>query len=191
MSEGFVIYKVATHDREADGAEIKDVYVGNLVEIIDHDIQHIHDGQSFSVADTVAANTTTVKWMVLTPSATVYSHFVFTLTCTGEATFLVTEGANRTAGTSLNALNRRRTGSVPTALTTVSRTPTGGTTDGAITLFSMRNGITGQAGRSLETGNARATNEWVLAPETKYIISITTYADVYVSILLDWVEAVE
>lgn len=147
----------------------------------------IHEGHSYTVSDTVASSTNTTKWMISTPPGTTYDHLVFTLTCTGEALFKVTGEADRVGGTPLSVVNRRRVGTPEVSSTNVTRLPTGGTTDGATTLFSMRNGITGTGGKSVETAQARATSEWILKPATKYIISITTYVnDVYVTCILDW-----
>lgn len=148
----------------------------------------IHNGDSFSVADTISTDTETVKWQITTPNTTRYAHFIFMLSCTGEATFTVTEGSDRTDGTVLDTVNRRRVGVPTVATVTVTRTPTGGTTDGAITLFSMRSGLTNVASRNIETGIARAIDEWILKPNTKYIVSITTYSASYVTALLNWYE---
>jgi hypothetical protein len=158
---------------------------------IEYEHHEIHGGRSFTVSDTVVADTTTVKWMIVTPDTLRYSHLIFTLTCTGEALYLVTEGADRNPGVALTVVNRRRTGTPNAAGTTVSRTPVGGATDGAVTLFSMRNGITNVASKNIEGGEARATNEWILAPNTKYIVSITTYAAVYATCVLDWYENID
>lgn len=155
---------------------------------IDSTLYEVHKGNSFTVADTVVCNTTTVKWQITTPDSTKYSHLVFQLASTGEATFLVTEGSDRTDGTALPEVNRNRVPPITTAATIVSRTPTGGTTDGAVVLFSMRNGITDVASKNIEGSNARATNKWILAPDTKYVVSITTYADVYATLIVDWYE---
>jgi len=151
----------------------------------------IHNGKSFSVSDTVACDTNTCKWQITTPNTEIYSHLLFYLSCTGEATFLVTGGSDRVDGTALNEVNRRRVGTPATAGTIVTRTPTDGTTDGAVVLFNMRNGNTGVAGKSVEAGSGAATNEWILKPNTKYVISITTYASVYVSCKLDWYEVAD
>ena len=155
---------------------------------IDYEHHEIHAGSSFTVSDTQACNTTTLKWMVVTPDSTKYAHMLFELSSTGEATYLVTEGADRVAGTNLPAVNRRRVGTPPSSTVTVSRTPTDGTTDGATILYSRRSGITSVASKNVEGGFARGVHEWVLKPNTKYIVSITTYAEVYVSLLLDWYE---
>ena len=160
----------------------------NALNTIEYEHHEIHSGSSFTVADTIVCDTTTVKWLVTTPDTTKYAHLLFELSCTGEATYLVTEGADRTTGAALSAVNRRRVGTLKEATTTVLRGATGGTTDGATVLFSMRNGITNIAGKNIEVGAVRATNEWVLAPNTKYVVSVTTYAAVYVTCLLDWYE---
>lgn len=157
------------------------------------DISHhkIHEGDSFSVCDTVACDTATVKWMFQTPNTIRYSHLVFNLSCTGEATYLVTGDADRTTGTILTAVNRRRVGTPKLATPIVSRTPVGGTTDGLTILFSKRAGITGVGSKPIEGSSARADNEWILKQNTKYIISIKTYAAVYVTCQLDWYELTE
>jgi len=129
--------------------------------------------------------------MINTPNSNVYSHLVFNLSCTGEATYLVTEGSDRNAGTSLNTLNRRRIGIPNVSTITVSRTPVGGSTDGVIIIFSKRLGITGTGSKSIEGADVKSTNEWILKPNTKYVISITTYASVYVTCQLDWYELSE
>jgi hypothetical protein len=52
----------------------------------------------------------------------------------------------------------------------------------------MRNGITQVGGKNQEGGNARAINEWILRPNTKYVVSVTTYAATYSTVKLDWYE---
>ena len=168
--------------------EIKEDSITSTTITIDYAHHEIHGGSSFTVSDTLTCNTTTVKWMIVTPDSTTYAHLVFELSSTGEATYLVTGDADRTAGTSLSVVNRRRVGTPTVATTTVSRTPTGGNTDGATILFSKRAGITGVGSKSVEGGSARDTNEWILKPNTKYVVSITTYADVYATMKLDWYE---
>ena len=162
--------------------------VTTAAKIIDYAHHEVHGGSAYTVSDTVACDTTTAKWQVTTPDTTKYAHLIFELSCTGEATYLVTEGSDRTDGTALAEMNRRRVGTPSTAGVIVTRTPTGGTTDGATTLFSMRNGLTSVAGKNIEGGTARAINEWILKPNTKYVVSVTTYADVLVTCLLDWYE---
>ena len=155
---------------------------------IEYEHHEIHSGSSFTVADTVACDTTTVKWQITTPDSMVYAHMIFSLSSTGEATYLVTEGSDRTDGAALAEMNRRRVGTPDAATVIVTRTPTGGDTDGAVTLFTKRSGITSVASKNVEGGGARSLNEWILKPNTKYVISVTTYAVVYVTCELDWYE---
>jgi hypothetical protein len=162
--------------------------VTSAVKVIDYAHHEVHDGHIFAVHDTVACDTTTVKWQVTTPNTTRYSHMVFDLSCTGEALYLVTEGSDRTDGTALAEVNRRRVGTPNVAGTIVTRTPTDGATDGALVLFTERNGITNVAGKTLASGAARSNSEWILKPNTKYVVSVTTYAAVYVTCALNWYE---
>jgi|SaaInl7_150m_RNA_FD_contig_123_9750_length_6017_multi_15_in_2_out_0_5 hypothetical protein len=146
---------------------------------IDHALHKIFEGASFSVSDSVVCDTTTVKWQITTPNTTKYSHLKFSLSSTGEATFLVTEGSDRTDGTALSEVNKKRVGTPTAATTIVTRTPTGGSTDGATTLFSIRKSTTIQPDEN---------DFWILKPNTKYVISITTYAAVYATMKIDWAE---
>jgi hypothetical protein len=146
------------------------------------DESEVNEGNSYTVSDTLACNATTVKWQITTPDTTTYAHWTFSLTTTGEATYLVTEGSDRTDGAALSEVNRNRVGTPSSATTVVSRTPTGGTTDGATTLFSVRTGTLYTA------AIASPSNKWILKPNTKYVISVTTYASVFVSCVVDWYE---
>lgn len=158
-----------------------DVPVGTSI-----DDSEVNNGNSYTVSDSVACNATTVKWQIQTPNSDVRAHWSFSLTATGEATFLVTEGSDRDTGTLLTAINRDRNTS-NTSTVIVSRTPTGGSTDGATTLFNRRNGVTVGV-TSFESGSADAKRKWILKANTKYVISITTVANVYASFKSDWIE---
>ena len=174
-----------------DGKVFKPIIVddtsGSLV-AIDYAHYEIHRGDSFSVADTVACDTTTAKWQITTQSGPLLAHMVFDLSATGEALYVFTEGSDRTDGTALVEVNRNRSVSSVTATAIITRTPTGGETDGATTLFSTRSGITNIASKNLESGTVRGTSEWVLRPQTKYVVSITTYAASYVTFTVNWYE---
>jgi len=161
--------------------------IDNSLICISMEHHQIHERHSFTVTDTVQADTTNVTWMINTTKGTEYPHMLFTMSCTGEANYRVTEGSDRTPGTDLPAINRWRT-TPSAAVTGVSRTPTGGTTDGAVILFNVRSGATGVASKTIEGGTARSESEFVLALDTKYVITVTTYADVFVTMKLDWYE---
>ena len=148
----------------------------------------IHDGSSFVISDVQNLDTTTAYWMITTPDSTKYSHVIFDVTCTGEFTLTITEGADRTGTTALTAINRRRIGTPTAATLVMHRGYSGGTTNGATTIFTMRDGATGVSGKTISGGGARGMNEFILKPNTKYIIAVTTYADSWVSGHLDWYE---
>lgn len=148
----------------------------------------IHIGDSFVVCDVQNVNATTIKWQITTPNTTKYSHVIFDIEATGEMLMAVTEGSDRTDGVALTEINRSRIGTPNVAGTIVTRTPTGGSTDGATTITSRRVGATGVASKTLTGGGNRGTNEFILKPNTKYVVAITTFADIYVTFCLDWYE---
>lgn len=148
----------------------------------------IHSGSSFTAVDLRSVSTTTFKWQITTPDSLVYAHILFDIECTGEMTLLVTEGSDRTNGTAVPAINRNRVGTPSAATVVVTHTPTSGTTDGATTIMNKRIGATGVGNKTLTAGGVRGANEFVLKPNTKYVVSATTYAAVYVSLGLDWYE---
>ena len=148
----------------------------------------LHSGSSFVCTDLRNVSTTTFKWQVTTPAGTKYAHMIFDINCTGEMTTLITEGSDRVDGTALVELNRRRVGTPTVATVIVTHTPTGGATDGTVVLLTSRSGATAAGARTVSGGSARGNNEFILKPATKYVISVTTYADVWVSLDLDWYE---
>jgi hypothetical protein len=112
---------------------------------------------------------------------------IFALQCTGELLVVVTEGADRVGTTRLTTINHNRN-CTSTGETLVHRGVTGGTTDGATTVYTVRVGATGLGARAEVPGMDRAVNEFVLKQNTKYVITVTTYAAVQVSLELDWYE---
>lgn len=162
--------------------------ISNQQVVIQSDHHEIHNGVSYKATDVVNVNSTTQKWMFETPGGTDYVHCIFDLAATGEAQYSITEGADRTTGTEIAAINRKRGGTAETSGSTVSRTPTGGTTDGAVTLYTVRDGATGLGSASNIPGSSRGDNEWMLKPSTKYIIAVTTYDNIYVTLRLSWYE---
>lgn len=153
---------------------------------MEFDHHEVHHGHSFKVDDVQSVDTTTQKWMVTTPDSNNYAHMIFNVLTTGEASMLVTEGADRTGTTVLISINRNRTGTPIPAKVTVHRDVSGGTTDGATTIKNIRAGATGKF--SAMAGEARGQNEYVLKPGTKYVVAVTTYAAIHASLHLDWYE---
>lgn len=160
----------------------------NTLQVIDYDHHEIHSGSHWVCYDLQNVDTTTFKWQVTTPAGTKYAHMIFNADCTGEMLSLITEGSDRTDGTALAEINRNRVGTPGVATVIVTHTPTGGTTDGATTIMNHRSGATGSGNKTISAGGARGGNEFILKPSTKYVIAVTTYADVWVTLGLDWYE---
>lgn len=172
--------KIKTYT-DTDGAQVQ--YVIN----ISHNEQLTHEGQSYTVTDTRAINNTTAKWMLDTNGSGKEIHAIFTLTCSGEATYTLIEGADRSAGTPIPAVNRNRV-STNTSLVEFSYAPTDGTTDGNITLFTIHTGSTAQGANIGIEGSSQSPLEWILKPGTKYVITIQTYANVRATCGITWIE---
>lgn len=153
---------------------------------MDFDHYEVHHGHCFKVDDVQQVNTTTKYWMVTTPNSKKYAHMIFDVLCTGEVSVVITEGADRTGTNELTPINRNRVGTPVTATIKVHRDYTVGTTDGAITLKNLRYGKTDKF--SGHISDQRGQNEYILKPNTKYIIAVETFADVFVSLHLDWYE---
>lgn len=152
---------------------------------MDFPYHKVNHGHSFKVDDVQAVNGTQ-KWMITTPNSKKYAHMYFDAFCTGEMLMVVTEGADRTGTTPLTPINRNRVGTPAVADVAVHRNVSGGATDGAVTIKNVHVGITDEP--SSETSQNRGQNKYVLKPNTKYIVAITTYAAVTVSLHLDWYE---
>ncbi len=155
---------------------------------IEYEHHEIHDGRAFLCSDVQNVSTSTIKWMITTPNTTRHSHMLFDVHCTGEISIVITEGADRTGTNLLTCINRNRVGTPNVAGTTVHRAVSGGNTDGATTIESIRVGATGQASKVIEGGATHAANEFLLKPNTKYVIAAETFGDEYVSLHLDWYE---
>lgn len=153
--------------------------------IIQAEHRMIHQGKSYTVSDVQYVATTSMAWQITTPAGTEYAHMVVDAFCTGEMQAVLTEGSDKTDGTALVEINRNR--NVTTASTViVTRTPTDGTTVGATVLRSSRNGSTGVASKTVSASDLRASSEFILKPATKYVLTVTTYADVYVTFRANW-----
>jgi len=183
----------AAQELRFEGDEVKVVLADfddnatNAIKTIAYEHHEIHGGSSFVVSDIQNVDTTNMVWMITTPNTTKWGHMLFAFDCTGEMSIVVTEGADRTGTNALTAINRDRN-SLTAATVTAHRAVSGGTTDGATTIFSHRSGATGVASKTLTSGGLRGSNEFILAQNTKYIITVTTYANVWVTATFDWYE---
>ena len=169
---------------DADGQTAKFDDSTSALNTVDYSHHEIHNGSSYVVTDVQGVNDTIIQWQITTPAGTKYSHTVFDIHCSGEMMVTITEGSDRTDGTALSEINRRRTGTPNVAGTIVTRTPTGGSSDG-VTIFQLKAGASGKEG---QLGTSRNLNEFVLAANTKYIVAVETFDDVDVSFGVDWYE---
>jgi len=165
-----------------------DPTTGSVV-VVTHEEHELGEGQDFKVDDVLNVNTTTQKWMITTPNTKVYARIIFDFLCTGEQSVLVTEGADRTGTTALTPVNRNRVGTPAAATVVVHRGVSGGSTDGAITIKASRIGATDKF--SALTGGSEGRRVYILKPNTKYIVAVETFADVYATMRLHWCEHVD
>ncbi len=159
--------------------------LSQALETITDEHHEIHQGHSYTVSDVQSVSTTTFKWQVTTPDTENFAHMIFQVDGTGEIFLVVTEGSDRTDGGALAEINRDRN-STETSDVIVTTTPTAGATDGATTILSIRAGATGQGAKTVEGGGSRGQNEFILKRNTKYVISVTTFAAIYVTLELNW-----
>lgn len=148
----------------------------------------IHEKNAYVSPDLQNVSTTTIKWQITTPNTPKLAHIIWHVECTGEMTILVTAGADRTDGTSVAICNRYQDETPEVSGLTVSRAPTGGSTDGTTVLMNRRSGATGPGAQADAPSSARGASEFVLKRNTKHIVSVTTYADVWVTFDPDWYE---
>lgn len=157
--------------------------ITNVLTTIDHDHSKIHSGSSWICNDVQNINATSMQWLITTPDSTTYAHMLFGALCTGELQINVTEGASRAGVTYLAAQNQNRVADPPTSATVVVyRGVTGGTTDGSVTLLTQRSGATESP------VSFRALGEYILRSNTKYVVTLTTYSNVYATLVLNWNE---
>jgi hypothetical protein len=155
---------------------------------VDYSHHEVHEGESYIAPDVQAVDTTTIKWQITTPDTTKWAHMIPDIACTSECLITITEGSDRIDGTSVPAINRDRNSSNVAGIV-VTRTPTGGTTDGATTIFKKRLGTTGAGpfGASAP-GSSRGVQEYKLKQNTKYVVAVQTFAAAFVSADFNWYE---
>jgi hypothetical protein len=161
------------------------------VETITRRHHEVHEGKAFHIADVQNVNSTTMQWMITTPAAPTEVHLITSVEATGEVSAELLEASDKDGTTALVPVNRKRNGSA--AATTVHRGATGGTTDGDATqpLVRHRGGATGVGGHTLTGGGTPGSNEHILKPDTKYMMTVETFANVWVSVDLDWYEHID
>jgi len=136
----------------------------NSLQTVSYAHHEIHSGSSFFTGNHVAlGNGDTYDILIVTPNTTTYSHLIFTVTVSAEATFDFYEAVTATGnGTELDMFSRNRQKDT-TPGTTFYHTPTG---LGALTTV-LGEGILGN-GKGVG-GGIRDAEEFILKPNTKYL----------------------
>ena len=161
----------------------------HVLEVLDYAHHEIHDGGSFIAtyaADISIGNT--LQMLIIAPDAndtTKEMHLVAEIICESETDIKFYENTTSTAsGTSVAAINKRRTGTPPTAFATIFHTPA--VTVAGTLLFHQHIG-SGKGG-SAQIGSRE---EWNLKTEetpVKYYLLCTATAAGWISVALLWYE---
>lgn len=175
-------------DGFADRRLVQEDEYSHCVKVIQFDHHEIHEGDAFVITDVQQINTTTVKWVIQTADSDEFCNLIFKIRSEGEITFILSEGSDRTGTNLLTPVNRNRNSSKQ-AKTRFWRAYSAGSTDGN-TIYQLRIGSTTNPAVFIG-GEARGDNEFILKRNTQYILSIQTFANVYVNLEIDIYEHAE
>ena len=155
----------------------------NSFQFVDYPHHETHEGDSYVAsyaADISIGND--LLFLVITPT-TPEMHAVLDIQCESETDISLFEAPTTSAnGTSVAAINKRRTGTPPTAGATVFHTPTVSANG---TLLANQHIGSGKGGGAEIQGR----DEWILKPGgTKYLIKCTATAAGYISAAIRWYE---
>ncbi len=156
--------------------------------VTDEVVHAIHQGWLFRTSDVQNVNSATQKWLVQTPDSDKRVRLLVDIEATGEMEFGFYEGSTHTGNTELDIYNQNRNNSNNSDCSAY-RGATGGS-DGTL-LFSKRTGATGRGSATPIPGIDRGFSTWELKPNEKYVISVTTYNDIYVSLQLEFTEFID
>jgi hypothetical protein len=141
----------------------------------------IHEGNAFNYSDGIQLGASGTQYYLLTTGAK-YPHLLLHIFFGGEATVQLFEGADRSGSAAGTVFNRSRPSSKAPTMT-VHKGITGGTTDGVqIQTSRYGSGLIGG-------GEMRGENEWILKPNTKYLLLITSIvATNDIAVGINWYE---
>jgi hypothetical protein len=165
--------------------------ITGAVRVLDSVMHLLHLGHVFYVGDVVSAPGPQVcKWLMLTPPAEGIIHIRGAFLVNSKARITILEDCDRDGDTLLPIFNRDRRQPADT-VAQVWRGVSGGETDG--TLFIDFFGGTSstavfpnfpaQLGLGLNDNN-----EWILKPETKYLLCIEVFEPAEISFAVNWFE---
>jgi len=138
---------------------------------IDYPHHQIHDGNSYfaEVINTEMSTDDTLMLMLVTADSNDWVHLIWGGNVTAEALVQFYEGVTySSAGSAVTIVNRHRN-SAATSATVAKKDPT--ITDYGTLLTTLFCGTTGL--HLTESSNSRNENEWILKPNTKYLLKIT------------------
>lgn len=156
--------------------------VSEALTVIDVSHKEVHEGNMFSVCNvTDLASGANVSMLFVTPNLTKSPHIVFDVETEAEAEFKIYESSNASVnGTALTPVNHNRV-SANIAATKVFLDPT---ITNYGTLLCIRHWGSGHG----VGGGDRSTNEWILKPNTNYVIVITNFTTQanHATVIAEW-----
>lgn len=158
--------------------------------VIDTVHHEVHEGEMFHASHTngSVSNGASLDVLLVT-GATVETHVSWEVFAGGQVTVYLYEGATTSAaGTAVVAYNMKRD-SLNTPEATVTHTPTV-TATGTTALINGRILPGGTSPTTRVGGGIRSGAEWILAPETQYLLRVTNTSGgtIAVNVGLEWYE---
>ncbi len=156
--------------------------------VITTEHHEVHEGEMFHAGRTVASLANGGNMDLLLTTGTKECHTVFEVFAGGQVTVSLYEGPTVADGTAVPVYNMKRS-SANTALATVKHTPT--VTDvGEVALVNGRILPGGTSPTTRVGGGIRQGIEWVLAPETDYLLRVNNSSGgaIAVNAGLEWYE---
>lgn len=155
---------------------------------ISHPHHEIHEGNYYSFChyNESLANAGTIQFIITSPDTENFNHFRFSFSSTLKIKFELFENTTHNLGASQTIINRNR--NFNDTPDTLLNTSAGGGVDGNLidcsSFGSPSVGVVGGGG-----GQSSQSVEWVLKPNTKYLLKLTSGSnDNNVSLNLNWYE---
>lgn len=146
--------------------------INGAVEMMDIVHHEVHQGEMFHTEYSASVNNGANLDVQVTTIETKESHMTAVVAAGGQCLVYLYEAPNTSAGTGLSVYNMRRINTTHTSPYTAVHTPTV-TGVGTTPLINGRLIPGGTATPSRVGGETRAATEWILAPNTKYLLRIT------------------
>ena len=172
-----------------DQTNKRDISSG-VSEGIEFEHHEIHEGHGFTFQEGFALNDEPRYYLIQAADTKREPHIIITASGSQDTSVLFQEGSTLGGDTVLNVRNRNRRSNIPPQ-TRIWRGTTGVETGTLLNLFSAQWGIaTASGGRGGAGGQAPGRHEFILARDTKYLLTITALsANVNnITVFLDWYE---